>query len=97
MYHRLVNIILRHLGNGQLVAGPDCPEVYFLSAVVNPSGTLFDFFSADEAAAWSKGRVIVLNYAPHFSPRPSEALVEKLRLEFPYGEQVGHFEVRWRQ
>lgn len=102
-YRRVVLSIARHLRSGQLLAGPDCPEVYFLSGVVNPSGALFDFFSLDTArpsedglAAWSDGDVIVVNLTPGFTPKPSEGLLEKLRLAFPNGEHIGKFEVRWR-
>ncbi len=103
VYRRLVASILSRPHGGQLIAGPDCPEVFFLSGLVNPSGALFDFFSEDAGrsgdggtAAWSKGNVIVLNHAPHFSPAPSERLTADLRREFPFGEVIGPFEVRWR-
>lgn len=102
-YRRVVFSIARHGRGGQLLAGPDCPEVYFLSGMVNPSRALFDFFSLDTArpsedalAAWSKGDVIVINLTPGFTPKPSGGLLEKLRLEFPNGEHIGKFEVRWR-
>jgi hypothetical protein len=104
VYRRLVFSIERQLHGGQLVAGPDCPEVYFLSGLTNPSGTLFDFFSIDttdpstndDIGAWLKGAVIVLNHEPSFSPAPSAKLSERLRREFPYGEDIGRFEMRWR-
>jgi hypothetical protein len=105
-YRRLVLSIDFRLraGGGPLIAGPDCPEVYFLAGQINPSGTLFEFFSqnpidrgADEdIAAWSRGEVIVLNHAPHFSVPLSERLTAKLRREFPSGEDIGRFELRWR-
>jgi hypothetical protein len=108
VYRTLVFAVTRRLrGGGQLIAGPDCPEVYFLSGRVSPSGTLFDFFSRDDArqaatreqdeiAAWSKGDVIVVNHEPDFSPSPSEAVLALLRREFTEGEMIGPFEVRWR-
>jgi hypothetical protein len=104
VYRRLVFSIESHLRGGQLIAGPDCPEVYFLSGRTNPSGRLFDFFSDDSAdssrtdgiGAWLKGDVIVLNHGPAFSAAPSNELSERLRREFPYGEVIGRFEIRWR-
>jgi len=104
VYRRLVFFTGRRLRGGELIAGPDCPEVYFLLGLINPSGTLFDFFSEetagrherDDPTAWSKGAVIVLNHAPHFSPAPSRTLTARLRREFPHGEDIGRFEVRWR-
>ena len=48
-YHALVALINDHAGDGPIIAGPDCPEVYFLTGRVNPSGALFDFFQDDES------------------------------------------------
>ena len=104
VYRRLIFAIQQRLGGGELIAGPDCPEVYFLAGLLNPSGTVFDFLTADPAAPgrneddgpWSKGNVIVLNHEPQFSRAPSESLSARLRREFPNGEEIGHFEVRWR-
>lgn len=103
-YRRLVALIARHAGDGHLIAGPDCPEVYFLTGRFNPSGTLFDFFS-DKAPAvegladterWAGTNVIVLNHQPAFSPERSTGLMSEIRKVFPAGESVGKFEVRWR-
>jgi hypothetical protein len=110
VYRNLSSTILRRLHpGGQLIAGPDCPQVYFLLGLVNPSGALFDFLSrrndaegdraareADELAAWSKGEVIVINHRPDFSPLPSASVMAELRREFSQSETIGRFEVRWR-
>ena len=70
VYRNLSSTISASLASrGQLIAGPDCPQVTFSLGLVNPSGALFDFFSsgknaegnpatreADEVAAWSKRR-----------------------------------------
>jgi hypothetical protein len=110
VYRNLSSTILRRLHpGGQLIAGPDCPQVYFLLGLVNPSGALFDFLSrrndaegdlaareADELAAWSKGEVIVINHRPDFSPLPSASVIAELRREFSQSETIGRFEVRWR-
>ncbi|HWW85490.1 MAG TPA: hypothetical protein VNZ26_17965, partial [Vicinamibacterales bacterium] len=98
-YRRVIALIQGHLHGGQLAAGPDCPEVYFLAGLVNPSGALFDFFSAadgEDATRWSKADMIVVNHQPGFSPPPSDRLMATLRQEFTYGQRFGQFEVRWR-
>src|SRR5206468_6610634 len=99
MYRRLVAAMgARHRG-GQLIAGPDCPEVYFLAGLQSPSGALFDFFSEskpDDATPWLKGDVIIINHEPEFSPVPSAKLVAALQREFVNGERIGRFEIRWR-
>lgn len=103
VYRRLVSLIGNHVGGGRLIAGPDCPEMYFLSGQYNPSGTIFDFISDDETAGrdaganWFNASVIVLNHLPEFSGKVPESLVSRLRQEFPEGEKIGRFEIRWRQ
>jgi hypothetical protein len=99
VYRQVVSSIVGRLRGGTLVAGPDCPEVYFLVGLQSPSGTLFDFFSEsepDDAARWVKGDVVVINHRPEFSQPPSDRLIDVLRREFVWGEQFGRFEIRWR-
>jgi hypothetical protein len=103
-YRRLTYLIRRHIRDGQLVAGPDTPEVYFLSGRFSPSGSLFDFFadpaSADGGLSDMPGldgaTVVVLNHGRQFSPGPSEELAAKVRRMFPRSEGLGPLEVRWR-
>ena len=85
------------------MAGPDTPEVYFLAGRFSPSGRLFDFFSAQESvneeqefARWASADVIVLFYGKRFSAPVPDTLVSRLRKEFPHGEFMPPFEVRWR-
>ena len=43
-YDELIPFV-QHLAAGRhLLAGPECPEVYFLSGLKNPTTILFDFF-----------------------------------------------------
>jgi hypothetical protein len=101
-YRRTVALIEQHLRGGRLVAGPDTPELYYLTGTQSESGRLFDFFSDSESGSgaaieeWSSGQVIVVNHQPAFSRPPAPELIAQLRQTFPGGEQVGRFEVRWR-
>jgi len=102
-YRRVLDLIATHIGDGQLIAGPDCPEVYFLTGRVNPSGTLFDFFGdhvsdgwVNDLPGWRTASVVVLNHERRFSFGPSADLVAKVRNEFPKAEAAGTLEVRWR-
>jgi hypothetical protein len=98
-YRRLVFTVSYHFHSGHLFAGPDCPEVYFLLGLFSPSGELFDFFAPgglENTEPWTHSDVIVVNHAPEFSRPPSPRLLEALRQEFPEGQQIGRFEVRWR-
>jgi hypothetical protein len=99
VYRTLVSLVGSHFHGGQLVAGPDCPEVYFLTGLVSPSGALFEFFSGageEDASRWLRADVIVVNHEPWFSPKVSDGLMADLRREFPMGERTGRFEIRWR-
>lgn len=103
MYRGTVLSVEHHRRGGPVIAGPDCPEIYFLSGLVNHSGASFDFFAADpegsagnDFADWSRANVIVVNHSPEFSPAPSVTFMQRLKGEFPNGEQFGKFEVRWR-
>lgn len=103
-YRRVIDLIAWNIGDGQLVAGPDAPEVYFLTGRFSPSGTLFDFFtdgvSADvglyDLPGLDTASVVVLNHGRRFSPGPSVHLADKARRMFPNSEAVGTLEVRWR-
>jgi hypothetical protein len=100
-YRRLVSLIDAHLQTGTLLAGPDCPEVYFLTGRLNPTGLVFDFLSDsagtfDDVDRRATANVIVINGQPAFSPAVSDSVLSDLRAAFPHAEQVGPFEVRWR-
>ena len=103
VYRRVVPLVRQRLGEGVLMAGPDTPEIYFLAGRFSASGRLFDFFSAQdevheeqEFARWASADVIVLFYGERFSAPVPEPLVSRLRREFPHGESMPPFEVRWR-
>jgi hypothetical protein len=103
-YQRVVEVVTQHLDGGSLVAGPDCPEIYFLAGKFNPSGALFDFFvtdpdirqGLDDLPGWRKARVVVLNHRRTFTPGLSTHLVTSVRSHFPHWTSAGPFEVRWR-
>ena len=86
------------------MAGPDAPEVYFLTGRFSPSGTLFDFFTDQVSAEGGLNdlpglpgaSVVVLNHGRRFSLGPSAHLAAKVRRMFPNSEGVGTLEVRWR-
>jgi hypothetical protein len=104
MYRHTVSLINENLGDGTLLAGPDCPEVYFLANQFSASGSIFDFFSGSsagsgdflDAAIRARDSVVVVNHRPGFTPALSQPTLLRLRSAFPQGETVGHFEVRWR-
>lgn len=110
LYTALIPKVQQHAGGAGGVgmnavwAGPDAPEVYFLSGVRNRSRAIFDFLGAGgdapgpllEFLERERVEVLVLNGRPSFSAPLAPELVAELRRRFPEGETVGHFELRWR-
>ncbi|MEO7647840.1 MAG: glycosyltransferase family 39 protein [Gemmatimonadaceae bacterium] len=103
-YEELVRTVRRRAKGAYMYAGPDSPEVYFLTGLRNPTRTIFDFFEARQghvrrtlAAIEQQGvSVIALNHKPAFSGPLPGLLVWELRNRFPHSTIVGRFEVRWR-
>jgi len=102
-YEEIVRLIEEHASGGTVYAGPDCPEVYFLSGSPNPSRAIFEFLSPfQEDERWmndllvhSPIRAAVVNTAPLFSPRFSPGVLRLLESRFPSSQQVGQFVVRF--
>ena len=103
-YHALIPMLRARAKGGYTWASPDCPEVYFLSGLKNPTRTLFDFFDDTtgrttrilQALEEHGVTVIVLNAGPAFSVLPPDDLVAELERRYPYAANVGPFHVRWR-
>jgi hypothetical protein len=104
MYRRLIPFVRSRARGGYMWASPDCPEVYFLSGLRNPTRSLFDFFD-DPATRTDRVlraldahgvTVIVLNARPAFSPPPADDLVAELERRYPFATNMGVFHVRWR-
>ena len=105
MYNAAVMVLHRYARGGYTWAAPDCPEIYFLSGLQNPTRTLFDFFDdptgrdARILSALEQHGVtaVVLNRAPQFSANLTDAFVAELERRYPLGADVGKFQIRWRR
>lgn len=104
MYRVALKLLRQHARGGYTWASPDCPEVYFLSGLRNPTRSLFDFFDDETgrtprilAALHRHGvTAIALNKAPLFSAGISRDLVAELERRYPFGANVGKFQIRWK-
>ena len=103
VYDKLIPLIQRHAGTGEIYAGPDAPQIYFLAKYKNLTPTISELFQTDAADEQllklvdsRPVRVIVLNSKPAFTPPLSDQLHKALLEKFSNGEQAGDFEVRWR-
>lgn len=104
LYTKLVNLIRMHSNSTYIYAGPDCPEIYFLSGMRNPTRKIFDFFSdgendstfVSELLKDRKINLVVINHKPHFSKPIDAKLSAALEDRLPHAVDVGHFTVRWK-
>jgi hypothetical protein len=102
-YTRIVSLLQGHAKGGFTYAAPDCPEIYFLSGLGNPTRALFDFIEPRErgvdrvlpAIIRAGVTAVVINRKPKFSDRLPEDLDAELTARFPQSEEVGRFTVRW--
>ncbi len=102
-YEALIGAV-HDLANGRtLWAGPDAPEVYFLSGMPNQTRTLFDFLDVTTATVpliervrAAQATLVVLNLQPDFSRPPDSTTVADLRADFPNARGFPGFIVFWR-
>ena len=103
-YEGVVRLLEQHAAGGTIYAGPDCPEIYFLSGFPNRTRAIFDFLSPtliDEgaiSALLTNGSIkaVVVNTAPLFSPKIDPAVLRLLEARFPSSQQIGRFVVRFQ-
>jgi len=103
-YAQLVGLIQQaNRGKRYIYAGPDCPEVYFLSGTSNPTRTLYEFLRParpSDTIRLLEQRgvdVVVINHAPGFSGPLNPTLARAFERRYPYSAVAGHFVVRWRE
>lgn len=104
VYEELGRIIREHARGEYIYAAPDCPEMFFLYELSNPTRFFFDFF--DEPSGMTQRtlatihehhiNLVVLNSDPLFSAPIRSDLRNALEGEFPNRAKIGTFEVRWK-
>ena len=102
-YEELVRVLRQHAAGGTIYAGPDCPEVYFLSGFPNATRAIFELLTPErQDAAWMAGvlarspiRAAVINTQPSFSRPLDPGVVTMLERRFPSSLRVGRFVVRF--
>jgi hypothetical protein len=105
VYRVLIPLLQSRARGGYTWASPDMPEVYFLSGLKNPTRSLFDFFDDTTGRTArilstldSHGvTAVVLNRQAAFSAPLSDDLIAALEQRYPFGANLGAFQVRWRQ
>jgi hypothetical protein len=105
-YDELIPFVVSLSAGKPIFAGPDCPEVYFLSGLKNPTPILFDFvqgpreYEAQLAQLLDRRdyiNVVVLNNQPRFSPRHLSIVRALVTARYSESQKFENFEVFWRQ
>jgi hypothetical protein len=106
-YTRAVALLQAHSApNSYIYAGPDLPEVYFLSGRRDPRHTMYDFFddprthdaSVLEAIDTHQVTAVAIHSRDIMWSQPMDAdLLNALRQRFPDSAAMGPLIVRWRQ
>jgi Dolichyl-phosphate-mannose-protein mannosyltransferase len=98
-YVELVDHLEEYSGS-PIYAGPDSPEVYFLSGTANPTPVLFDFLAEswrigelDAAVRDGELSAVVVNRSPDFSPQLPQRFVDIVETEYPDRSSFGWFDV----
>lgn len=103
-YDSLVTMLRAHASGAYGYAAPDCPQVYFLAGLKNPTRIIWDFLSdtTDRTARVLRAldahavSVVTINRRVSFSgPLPPD-LLDSLGSRYPHADSVGQFLVRWR-
>jgi hypothetical protein len=104
IYETLVKTIHEHSQDSDYIfAGPDAPEVYFLSKKRNPTRIFYEFFVPEHASTQSlieaidryKVRVVVLNRIPEFSRPIQPEFYRAITQRFTHFMDIAHFRVLW--
>lgn len=103
-YERLIPFVTEVAAGRTIWAGPDAPEIYFLSGLPNRTRTIFDFLDPDAAiTADLVSRldalgvsVAVLKLQAPFSAAPTPDAVEAFRRVFPNERVMAGVLVLWR-
>lgn len=100
LFENVVALVQQHSTNGLLLASPECPELYFLSGLRNPTRN-DSFISVRDLLRVANSydiNVIVLNDRAFFGRESlTPALRANLARQFPNTETVGRYRVYWRR
>jgi hypothetical protein len=104
-YNELIPFVRQLAGGQPILAGPDSPEIYFLSGLPNQTPIFFDFFhDATEYRTLMQGmlcspsfvHVVVIKSDPQLSRYHRDILKSLVVDRFPNTHNFPSFEVFWR-
>jgi hypothetical protein len=98
-YEELIPFLQSHSPNGLLYAGNDCPELYFLSGLRNPTRDDTGAPVGEVLAALRSGdlRLVAINDASFFqSGTTAPELRGEIASTLPNSAKIGRFSIYWR-
>jgi hypothetical protein len=103
-YRAVTNEVRKHAKGGYTYAGPEAPEIYFLTGLRNPTRMLLEFADKTAGAEPELDRLrergvtaVAINRRPKFSRPFRSSVYAGLVAEFPASVDVGRFTVRWKE
>lgn len=104
-YTELIPFIRAHAPNRRILAGTDCPEIYFLSGLPNPTRALFEFleepgrYESDVKSVLQRGDLdlVVVHQASEYSKSERNTLTNLVIHTFPASRSMGDFIVYYRE
>jgi hypothetical protein len=101
----LIPFVRSAAGDDPIFAGPDCPEIYFLTASKNSTPIIFDSlldpkeYEKEMRALFDRPhfiRVAVIHNTDISVAYQAEVLRSLARTRFPNSRKIGSFTVYWR-
>ncbi len=104
VYDNVIELVQSKASGSAIWAGPDAPEIYFLSGLPNQTRTFFDFLDGPAQNSSSlvdrigalDARVVVVKKNAQFSPALSLAVVDSLRRIYTSQRDFPGYLVLWR-
>jgi hypothetical protein len=104
VFETLIPTIQTQAAGRPIWAGPDAPEVYFLTGIPNRTRTMFDFLAPDFGQQPSPAELVdslgagvaVVKLRTQFSAPLDSASIARLGTRFREGRRIGDYLVLWR-
>ena len=103
-YTDILRLVTEHRGTGTVYAGPELPEIYFLSGTHSPLREVYRFLPAGTVDSTQMAlsfdvraaNIVLINHAPLFLDPIPPSVLAWLAIRYPESTRIGTIEVRWR-
>ena len=103
-YTDILRLVTEHRGTGTVYAGPELPEIYFLSGAHSPLREVYRFLPAGTVDSTQMAlsfdvraaNIVLINHAPLFLDPIPPSVLAWLAIRYPESTRIGTIEARWR-